>query len=240
MRRFLLLILLTLTTTGCAMVQRHWTRMTSGDNPYEEPPFYARYLRPDNPVDREVQATLAELRLHPWHAPLHNRLGELLLEMRFSKDAEVEFRRAIASDARFYPAWYNLGLIRDSRGDYPGAVRALKNTLAHKPGHAAAHFQLGLLYERRGHTEAAIAHYAKAFEINKALLDVRINPRILDSELVMQTLLVNYPLEHSRESIRFEPSPVAYPTPATLVPAPEPAPSPQAEPEDIVTPAPPL
>ena len=60
MKRILLLILLTLTTTGCAVVQRHWTRVTSGENPYEEPPYYTRYLRPESAVDQQVAATLAE------------------------------------------------------------------------------------------------------------------------------------------------------------------------------------
>jgi len=38
--------------------------------------------------------------------------------------------------------------------------------------------------EQRHKTESAVEYYAKAFTINRSLLDVRVNPRILDTKLV--------------------------------------------------------
>ncbi|HUO84325.1 MAG TPA: tetratricopeptide repeat protein [Thermoanaerobaculia bacterium] len=236
------LLLLAFVISGCTMLQGPVTRMTSGSNPYRDDPFYVRYLRTDNQLDHSIHNTLAALRVNPWYAPLHNQLGELLTRKGFPKDAELEFRRAVASDSRFYPAWYNLGLIRESQGQDASAMRAYRRTIDLKSGHAAAHFQLGLIYEKLGRPEAATDHYAKAFRINEALLDVRVNPRILDTELIDRALLTNYPVEHARESIQFEPTPAAYPGMAAPlpVPRPQPAASPQEAPEDIVTPAPPV
>ncbi len=240
MKRFAMLLILTVVATGCSTLQTRMVRLMGGDNPYQETPFYARYLNTGTQLDQDIRQTLDALELNPWYAPLHNHLGELLTRKGFPKDAELEFRRAVASDHRFYPAWYNLGLIREANGQYASAIHAFKTTLDYKPGHAAAHFQLGLLYEKRGRYDDAIDHYADAFRINEALLDVRVNPRILDSELVPRTLLALYPKQHAKESIQFEPTPGVYPSPPNPIPAPEPAPSPQAQPEKIVTPAPPV
>jgi hypothetical protein len=90
--------------------------------------------------------------------------------------------------------------------------------------------------ERRSNTEAALDYYAKAFAINHSLLDVRVNPRIVDSRLTDLALLRLYPNEHTRESMQFQPTPPGY---ASEPVAPE-APSPQAPAQQIVEPAPPI
>ncbi|HKB78578.1 MAG TPA: tetratricopeptide repeat protein, partial [Thermoanaerobaculia bacterium] len=150
-------------------------------NPYQKTLFIERYLDPGNPLDVQIRNTLDALRANPRSAPLHNELGQLLRRKGFPKDAEIEFERAVNADHRFYPAWYNLGLVREDRGDYPGARVAFHQTVHYKHGHAAALFQLGLMEEHRHHDDAAIEYYAKAFLINHDLLDVHVNPRILDS-----------------------------------------------------------
>jgi tetratricopeptide (TPR) repeat protein len=74
----------------------------------------------------------------------------------FPKDAEREFERAVDVDKRYYPAWYNLGLVRAARGDEGGARRAFARTVHYKPGHPMALFQLGLIEEKLRHTDRAI------------------------------------------------------------------------------------
>jgi hypothetical protein len=64
--------------------------------------------------------------------------------------------------------------------------------------------------EKRNHQSAAIDYLAKAFTINPALLDVRVNPRILDSNLVDIALIKAYPNDHSRQSMAFNPAPPGY------------------------------
>ena len=62
----------------------------------------------------------------------------------------VKLERAVDSDSRFWPAWYNLGLTRAARGDDVGARFAFNRTLHYKPGHSQALFQEGLMAESRG------------------------------------------------------------------------------------------
>jgi tetratricopeptide (TPR) repeat protein len=223
MKRLFLVAFATLATVGCAAVED----FRANRNPYENP-FYVKYLNTGSQLDAEIQRALEALRQNPGAPEHHNTLGTLLMEKGFPKDAERELERAINADRRYYPAWYNLGLVRASRGDELGARRAFGRTVDLKPGHAAALFQLGLIEERRSHTDRAVALYAKAFGINPALLDVEVNPRILDSKLTHLALLKLYPTAHARESMQFAGSPVLRaPEPPKETPAPAPAKPPQ-------------
>lgn len=173
-------------------------------------PFYQRYLNMGSPLDAQITATTTALQSNPRSASLHNTLGQMLLQKGFPKDAEREFERAVDSDAHFYPAWYNLGLIRMSRGDWVGSHHAFSRTVHYKPGHSAALFQLGLMEEQRHHQRAAIDYYAKALSINHSLLDVRVNPRIVDAKLIDLALIKAYPTTQARNSMAFQPTPPGY------------------------------
>ena len=233
MKRLLLAALAALVLTGCSAVTGlHKTSR----NPYEQPLFYTRYLTAGNALDDQIRSTLVALHANPQSAPLHNQLGQLLAEKGFPKDAETEFERSVNEDKRFYPAWYNLALMRASRNDTMGALFAFDRVLHYKPGHSAALFQRGLMEEKRGDDDAAIADYAKAFLINHALLDVKINPQILDSKLVAFALIKAYPNEHTREAVLFQGMPAGYGQQGIAF-AP-PAPSPEPATDKIVTPAP--
>ncbi|MDP9361091.1 MAG: tetratricopeptide repeat protein [Acidobacteriota bacterium] len=223
----LLLLAAVLTLAACSSTGHH------DQNPYAHP-FYQKYLNTGSWLDGQITRTVNDLRANPRSASLHNTLGQLLLQKGFPKDAETEFERAVDADSHFYPGWYNLGLVRMSRGDWMGAHFAFARTVHYKPGHSAALFQLGLMEEKRNHQRAAIDYYAKAFSINHLLLDVRVNPRILDSKLVDMALLKAYPKEHARQSMAFNPTPPGYVQEGLE------APSPQATPAQIVTPAPPV
>ena len=69
--------------------------------------------------------------------------------------------------------------------------------------------------------------------INPNLLEVSVNPRILDSELVALALVKGYQSTHGNTSIQAQGAPRDYVPPVTTQ-----APSPQERPQDIVTPAP--
>jgi tetratricopeptide (TPR) repeat protein len=237
MKRLTLMAMSALALGGCmTMHTMHINRNTA--TAYEKPPFYAKYLNPANStLDAAIQRDLDALRTNPTSAAVHNELGQLLVQKGFPKDAEVEFHRAVSADPKFYTAWYNLGQLQSARDDFSGARSSFAEVISAKPGHANALFQLGLMEERRHNTDAAVHYYAKAIGINHALLDVRVNPRVLDSHLIPLALIRLYGSEHSRESMAFQGSPAGY-MPAQ--PTAQPAPSPQAAPQNIVTPAPPI
>jgi tetratricopeptide (TPR) repeat protein len=207
MKKLLLLALATVSLSGCLSIQERVDRARFGENPYIEQPFYARYLTSGSELDRNIAAYLTALRAEPDNAAYHNELGRLLVVKRFPQDAEREFRRAIAADSDFYPAWYNLAVLRASRGDSGGALRALDRTLDLKPGHASALFHKGLILEQRGHTEEAVDSYVKALRINFDLLKPSINPLIIDSHLMDRVLIRLYPDEHERRAMLLQPTP---------------------------------
>jgi len=223
-------------------------------NPYTEPLFIEHFLNPNDPLDQQIAHKIAALRANPNSAVLHNDLGALLSQKGYPKDAQREFERSVNSDQRYFPAWYNLGLMRAAQGEWALARHAFKRTVHYKPGHAAALFQLGLLEERNGNDQAAIQYYAKAYRINHALLDVRVNPRVVDSKLVHLSLMQAYNTEHTRESLGFQSNPQPWeggraPLPQDQPPAAQTpsaqaaqphAPSPQATPQQIVTPVAPV
>ena len=128
--------------------------------------------------------------------------------------------------------------VREARGDYPGARWAYLRTLHYRKGHSAALFQMGLMEEQRHNSDQAVAYYAKAFQINPTLLDVRVNPRILDSKLIGLAMLKMYPTQHAKESTQFEPTPGDYGQ--RNLPDQPVAPSPQAPATQIVTPSAPV
>ena len=238
MKRLLIIGVATLAALGCSEVRELTAK--HHENPYEHP-FYAKYLNTGTSLDAEIQNDLNLLRqdaTSPASAEAHNELGTLLVQKGFPRDAEREFERAIDADGKYYPAWYNLGLVRAARGDEMGAHRAFANTIDLKPGHPAALFQLGLVEEKRHHMDRAIALYAKAYAINPSLLDVEVNPRILDSKLTSLALLKNYDPEHTRVSMQFQGVPNLPLTPR--MPGAQEAPSPQAQPQNILTPAAPV
>lgn len=229
MKRTFFLAAAVLVVTSCSVLR---DSDSANSGPYDNP-FYAKYLNTGSSLDAQITQTLAALRQNPDSPELHNTLGALLIEKGFPNDAAREFERAVDVNGKYFPAWYNLGLVRASQGDELGARRAFGRTVDLKPGHAAALFQLGLIEEKREHIDRAVALYAKAFTINPALLEVAVNPRILDTQLTHLALLEMYPTGHSRRSMQFQ---GAAPAGGATAPA---AASPQAAPQDIVTPAPP-
>jgi tetratricopeptide (TPR) repeat protein len=236
MKRLLIIAVAALSMAACAGIRDLRTNLQTDDQPYDNP-FYAKYLNTGSTLDAQISQTLAALRQNPGSPDLHNNLGALLLDKGFPKDAEREFERAVNANRKFFPAWYNLGLVRAAGGDELGARRAFLRTVSLKPGHAPALFQLGLVEEKRQHTDRAVELYAKAYAINPALLRVDVNPRILDSQLTHIALIRMYPTEHSRRSMQFQGVPPGPgPAPGTQSTA-TPAASPQAAPQNIVTPA---
>lgn len=207
MKRLPLIAIAALLTAGCSLTKQMHSQRSN--NAYANP-FYMRFVNPAVPLDAAIQRDVEILRANPNSAAAHNDLGQLLIQKGFPKDAEIEFERAVDADRRFYPAWYNLGLARAARGETISARFAFDRTLFYKPGDAWAHFQAGLLAEQRGDMEGAIDHYSKAILRNHSILDVKVNPRVLDSKLIHLALIRAYPNQHDRDTMSFQGTPPGY------------------------------
>ena len=89
-------------------------------------------------------------------------LGNLYLSRGEAARAEAAYRKAIALDARFVPAYVNLAdLYRATRRD-ADAERVLREGLRHVPNGAALHQALGLALVRQGRKPEALAEFAAA------------------------------------------------------------------------------
>lgn len=212
-KNLLFLGIIALSALQCVSISNRIDRHRAGENPYLKEPFYAKYLNTGTKLDAQIKDRLQALSIEPHSPALHNELGMLLWGKGFPKDAEREFRRAIADDGKFYPAWFNLGLAQQARGNTVGAKSAFHKVIELKPGDASALFELGLMAERAGRNSTAIDFYAKAFRINPDLLDVRVNARIVYSKLVPRALIAMYPNAYQNESVQFHPAPTGYVAP---------------------------
>ncbi|MDX1382514.1 MAG: tetratricopeptide repeat protein [Thermoanaerobaculia bacterium] len=89
-------------------------------------------------------------------------------------------------------------------GRYEAAEAKLEQVLAAAPEHAAAHYELGAVYEKTGRREEAIHHYGLAFTHDPRLLFDDLNPRLITNRLVLESLL------EARRWQRLEPPPAPW------------------------------
>lgn len=205
MKKYLVALLTLVLLSGCASFQerRADKARTKAERESYQNPFYLKYLNPNSRLDQLIYSRIESLRANPTDPVAHNELGALLFQRDFPKDAREEFEKALELDEKFYPAWFNIGLIHLSDQHLRSAERAFKKAVKLKPGYGEAHFHLGLVYEMQGRRGAAIDSYAKAYDINWHLLDPRINPRVVDSELRARALMQLYGKAHAEAAARF-------------------------------------
>jgi len=74
---------------------------------------------------------------------------------------------------------YNLGRVLERTGDLDSAIEAMRNAVTLKPGWAAAHYQLGLLYVETGEPEMAREEYTLLTTLDQKLAD-KLSVRLYD------------------------------------------------------------
>ena len=98
----------------------------------------------------------------------HQNLSYELLQAGQLPRAVEHARRAVAISP--HPsAWFHLGSLLSDQGQPDEAELYLRKTLEGEPGHARAHFMLGLLAERRHDRARAIEHLRTAVQLEPAL-----------------------------------------------------------------------
>lgn len=165
-----------------------------------EEPFYRRYLVAGNPLDDKIRAQEKRIASDPDSAPLHNDLGNLLAARRFPKEAREQYEAAMKLDKTNFLAPYNMGIVLETEGRMGAAISAYEKSIDRNRGFPPARFRLGRLYERRGSTSAAVEQYARAFQIDPSMRDVRRNPLVAETRLLDRVSLANYEKDVARAS----------------------------------------
>lgn len=97
---------------------------------------------------QEAKAAFDQLaRDYPQYSGPLADLGVLQARGREYDQAIASFTAAVAADGRNAFAWGWLGILYRERGDYVRAEQAYRRALELKPDDAAAHLNLGILYE---------------------------------------------------------------------------------------------
>jgi len=184
-------------------------------------PFFHQFLIPGDPLDENLLLQEKRVAESPNDAAMRNDYGNLLAERRFPKEARAEYKKALALDKHFFLAAYNLGMMEEAVGRPSAAVSAYREAIHRRPGFPPAHFRLGRLYEIAGRNDDAIAEYAIAMRIDNSMRDPHRNPLAVDSHLLDQASLVNYPTDLARVALgkedeyidreRFRPVPIERP-----------------------------
>lgn len=102
------------------------------------------------------------LELAPEEARYHYQLGVVLHAQGRFQDAEPELQRAAALDARYLPPRIALGKVTyDVKGDATQARKYLQEALDIDPRSTEALYTLGVIEQREGNSQAAIAQFSR-------------------------------------------------------------------------------
>jgi len=137
----------------------------------------------------------------PQDAAAFNDLGNLLLLVPQTEEAEAAYRTAIELDPDRATALFNLGLLLQQRGELREASKLYGRVLKLEPRHAWAHYQAGTIYERWGQTSRAVDSYAQAFALDPQLAFPEVNPHIVENKLLTQSMMRAYKNDFSETQV---------------------------------------
>ena len=167
-------------------------------------PFYRKYLVAGIPLDDRILLQEKRVEANPDSADLRNDFGNLLAARRFPKEAREQYEMAMKLDKHHFLAPYNLGLLYETQGQTRKAISAYQKSVDRNRGFPPSRFRLGRLYEKSGSPQKAIRQYARALQIDPDMRDPRRNPLIVDTQLLAQVSLENYPLDLASASMATE------------------------------------
>lgn len=127
----------------------------------------ARQLARRGLDDLALEKYQEALKLDGGHLSAHLELGMLLLKARRLPDAEKEFRLVLAAQPKSMQSALGLAFVQALRGgeELKDAERAVRKILAANPTLARAHYLMGLIQEKRGQMDDAVASYKRAAQL---------------------------------------------------------------------------
>jgi hypothetical protein len=146
-------------------------------------------------LSKAIEAQRRQTSERPQDPGAFNDLGNLLVLAHQTDDAEASYRKALELDPKKVTALFNLGLLLQQRGGADNVREAMglfEKAVEIQPDHAWAHYQIGAIHELRGEDSKAIREYAQAFALDPQLAFKEVNPHIVESKLVTQSMLLAY------------------------------------------------
>lgn len=129
---------------------------------------------------------------HPHDPQVLNDLGNLLVLVGETEEAEAAYRRALEIAPDMSSARYNLALLLIQAERDRAALQELEHLLAAEPRNAWAHYQVGAVHERRGAARRAVKHYSRAFRLDPQLAFPEINPHVIENRHMTEAMLLAY------------------------------------------------
>jgi tetratricopeptide (TPR) repeat protein len=123
--------------------------------------------RTDTSSDQARREFKAELEIDPTNAGAEYVLGELARQDTNYPEAIEHFSRAAKLDTTFADAFIGLGRSLIAAGQASEALAPLQAAIKLQPQNAAAHYHLGVVYNRTGHKAEA----DKEFAIRKQIVE---------------------------------------------------------------------
>ena len=110
-------------------------------------------------IDEEIAAAVASVKASPANAVLYVRLGYLQVRKGALDDAMRSFDDALKINPRMFDAKTGRGAVLARKGDLNEAERVLQDALLLNPNPVRTHYELGLVYEKLGVPDKALAQF---------------------------------------------------------------------------------
>ena len=102
-------------------------------------------------------------------------LGNILHDKNKNDDAEFMYNQALANDAKFYKAAYNLGNLYLEQEKPNMAIEQYKDVIKLKPDFAYAYYNMGCAYLKLGKLKDARKNFIYAIELKPTEADFHYN-----------------------------------------------------------------
>lgn len=131
---------------------------SQGTAPEKQPLSASRPVSP-NSLEDGIRSLREQIARTPDDALLQVRLGYLLLDAGATAEAKAAFDEALKRNRHSPAAMTGEGIVLARTGNLKEAEEMLKAALAGNPNPVRTHYELGLVYERSGAPETALAEY---------------------------------------------------------------------------------
>lgn len=125
----------------------------------------------DGKYEEAVENYRKALSLAPDQGSGYMRLGASLNRLQRNEEAIEAYKQAIPRLSDPSLAYNNMASVYGALGSYQEQIEALRNSIQHRPGYAAAHFNLGVTLLKVGDMEGAKKECEALNELNPAMAE---------------------------------------------------------------------